>query len=414
MITTGLEVYEVGGAVRDRLLGLPVTEHDWVVVGATPEAMTERGFKPVGKDFPVFLHPETGEEYALARTERKVAPGYHGFQFQADPSVSLVDDLSRRDLRINAMACSPAGDIIDPYNGQADLADRKLRHVTDAFREDPVRVLRLARFAARLAPLGFSVATSTRALCQAMVTAGEVAALVPERVWQETAKALLAPAPEVFIRVLRDCGALIELLPEVDCLFGIPQPPNHHPEVDSGEHILLALQQSVRLESDLAERFSVLVHDLGKGITPADELPRHRGHEARGVPLVDALCDRLRVPNECRELAHGVTRYHLQCHRIRELRGETALALLEGLDAFRRPTRIESFLKACEADYRGRLGLEDRAYPQADYLREALRRCQAVAAKPFAEQGYTGSEIGKAIHAARVTALEALRAEQDQ
>ena len=412
MSAAGLQVYEVGGAVRDRLLGLPVHEHDWVVVGATPEAMTDRGFRPVGREFPVFLHPETGEEYALARTERKTGPGYHGFTFHASPSVSLTEDLARRDLTINAMAEAPDGTIIDPFNGRGDLESRSLRHVSDAFREDPVRILRLARFAARFAPLGFRVAGDTIALCREMVESGEVDALVPERVWQEMAKALMAPAPDAFIRTLRDCGALAVLFPEVDCLFGIPQPENHHPEIDTGEHILLVLQQAARLDGDLPARFAALVHDLGKGRTPAAELPRHRGHEARGVPLVEAISERLRVPSECRDLARGVTRYHLHCHRIRTLRPQTLLDMLERLDLLRRPARLDNFLLACEADYRGRLGLEDRPYPQADYLREALDRCRAVDASRFVEQGLKGPAIGEAIRHVRLEALRALRAEK--
>ena len=406
------QIYEVGGAVRDALLGLPVRERDWVVVGATPEAMTARGYRPVGREFPVFLHPQTGEEYALARTERKVAPGYHGFTFHASPQVTLAEDLGRRDLTINAMARDASGRIIDPHGGQADLQARLLRHVSPAFREDPVRILRLARFAARLEPLGFTVAPETVALCREMVDNGEVNALVAERVWQETAKALMARAPEAFIRVLRDCGALAVLLPEVDRLFGIPQPARHHPEIDSGEHVLLALAQSVRLAGNLPVRFSVLVHDLGKGLTPAAELPSHRGHEARGVPLVEAVCERLRVPGECRDLARAVTRYHLECHRVRELRPATLLRLLNGIDALRRPERLPDFLTACEADYRGRLGLEDRAYPQADYLREALSRCQAIHAKPFVDQGLRGPAIGEAMDKARIEALAGLRAQQ--
>ena len=411
--STEPKVFEVGGAVRDRLLGLAVHERDWVVVGATPESMTEQGFRPVGKDFPVFLHPESGEEYALARTERKIAPGYHGFTFHASPTITLEQDLRRRDLTINAMARDEAGHLIDPFNGQADLDKRLLRHVSDAFREDPVRILRLARFAARFAPLGFRVADDTMALCRDMVDSGEVDALVGERVWQELAKALMAPAPEVFIRVLRRCGALAVLLPEVDRLFGIPQPPRHHPEIDSGEHVLMALQQAARLEADLPVRFAVLVHDLGKGITPKAELPRHRGHEARGVPLVKALCERLPIPTACRDLAMGVTRYHLQCHKIRELRPETLLRLITGLDALRRPERLSDFTLACEADYRGRLGLEDRPYPQAAYLAEALRRCQAIDATPFVNDGLRGAEIGNAMERARLDALTDLRADPD-
>ncbi|MEX0449105.1 multifunctional CCA addition/repair protein [Spiribacter sp. 221] len=405
-----MEIYKVGGAVRDRLLGLPVHERDWVVVGATPEAMTDRGFRPVGREFPVFLHPETGEEYALARTERKTGPGYHGFTFHASPSVSLTEDLGRRDLTVNAMAEASDGTIIDPFGGRSDLECRRLRHVSEAFREDPVRILRLARFAARFEPLGFQVADDTMALCREMVDSGEVNALVPERVWQETAKALMAPAPDAFIRTLRECGALGVLFPEIDRLFGIPQPEQHHPEVDTGEHILLVLRQVARLDGDLATRFAALVHDLGKGLTPANELPRHHGHEARGVPLVDAISERLRIPSECRDLARGVARYHLHCHRVQTLRPQTLLGMLEGLDLFRRPTRLEGFLLACEADYRGRLGLEDRPYPQADHLRKALDCCQAVDASQFVAQGLQGPAVGEAIRDARLQALAALRA----
>ena len=405
------EIYEVGGAVRDRLLGLAVDEHDWVVVGATPEIMRERGFRPVGQAFPVFLHPRTGEEYALARTERKTAPGYRGFHFHASPSVSLTEDLARRDLTINAMARASDGTLIDPFNGRADLEARQLRHVSDAFREDPVRILRLARFAARFAPLGFRVAPDTLALCAEMVASGEVDALVAERVWQETARALMTPAPEAFIRTLRDCGALAVLFPEIDRLFGIPQPPRHHPEIDTGEHVLLVLQQAARLEASLAARFAALLHDLGKGLTPAAELPRHRGHEARGVPLVEAVCKRLRVPAACRDLARGVARYHLECHRVRELRAATLLELIEGLDLLRRPERLDDFLAACEADFRGRAGLAERPYPQAAYLRAALERCAAIDAGRFVAAGLRGPAIGAAVREARLEALEALPAQ---
>ncbi|KAF0281824.1 multifunctional CCA addition/repair protein [Spiribacter roseus] len=412
MTTAGLEVYEVGGAVRDRLLGLPVHEHDWVVAGASPEAMTERGFEPVGREFPVFLHPHTHEEYALARTERKTGPGYHGFTFHADPDVSLAADLGRRDLTINAMARAPDGSLIDPFHGYDDLKARRLRHVSPAFREDPVRILRLARFAARLAPLGFEVADETLSLCRGMVANGEVEALVPERVWQETAKALMAPAPDEYIRLLRDCGALAVLMPEVDCLFGIPQPARHHPEIDTGDHILRVLAQAVRLDADLATRFSALVHDLGKGVTPAEQLPGHRGHEARGVPLVKTLCERLRVPSACRDLALGVTRHHLDCHRVQALAADDVLALMEGLDLFRRPERLDPFLLACEADYRGRKGLEDRPYPQAEWLRTAFARCREVDASTFVEAGLSGPAIGRAIRSARIEVITRLQAQR--
>ncbi|PWG64918.1 multifunctional CCA addition/repair protein [Sediminicurvatus halobius] len=400
--------YLVGGAVRDRLLGLPVKERDWVVVGATPEAMAERGFRPVGREFPVFLHPETGEEYALARTERKVAAGYHGFTFHASPAVTLEQDLARRDLTINAMAEDPQGRRIDPYGGERDLAERRLRHVSPAFREDPVRILRLARFAARFHRLGFAPSPDTLELCREMVAAGEVDALVPERVWQELARALMEAVPSAFFRVLRDCGALARLLPELDRLFGVPQPPRHHPEVDSGEHVLLALDQAARLEAPLAVRYAVLTHDFGKAETPPEELPRHRGHEERGVPLAEAVSERLQVPKACRELARLVTRYHMHGHRLLKLRPASIVRLLERLDAFRRPERVDGFLLACEADARGRTGFEDRPFPQAACLRAAYDACKAVDPRPFVEQGLRGPEIAEAVHEARVRAVAAV------
>jgi len=405
----GLQVYLVGGAVRDRRLGREVTERDWVVVGASPAEMERRGFKPVGKDFPVFLHPQTKEEYALARTERKTAPGYRGFAFHAAPDVTLEDDLRRRDLTINAMAETPDGELIDPFGGAQDLERRLLRHVSPAFAEDPVRILRLARFAARYHDLGFRVASETLALCRQMVKAGEVDALVPERVWAEMAKALLEPAPDVFIQVLRDCGALARLLPEVDRLFGIPQPPQHHPEVDTGVHVLLALRQAARLSDDLCVRFAVLVHDLGKGTTPASELPRHRGHEHRGVPLVEAVCQRLRVPTACRDLGRLVAKLHLHCHMALELRPQTVLRLFEQLDAFRRPERVEQFVLACEADARGRTGLEDRPYPQRDYLHQAYAAASAVNGGQFAAQGLRGLKIAEAVRRERIARIAAVK-----
>ncbi len=403
---TGLETYLVGGAVRDRLLGRPVQERDWVVVGSCAQAMKARGFKPVGRDFPVFLHPDSGEEYALARTERKTGRGYHGFDFHAAPDVTLEQDLARRDLTINAIAQAPDGSLIDPFGGQADLAARRLAHVSPAFREDPVRILRLARFAARFQSLGFRVADETLALCRQMVAAGEVDALVPERVWQELSRALMEPAPSACIRVLRECGALARVLPEVDRLFGVPQRPQYHPEVDTGEHLLLALDQSARLQATLEVRFAVLMHDLGKGVTPAEILPGHQGHEAAGVPLVREVCARLRVPRACRDLALAVTRWHLHSHRALELRPATLLKLLEALDAFRRPERVDQFTSACEADARGRTGLEDRPYPQARFLRAARDAAAAVNARGFAEQGLQGPEIAEALRKARIEALQ--------
>jgi len=397
-----MEIYLVGGAVRDRRLGRTVTERDWVVVGATPEAMRERGFKPVGKDFPVFLHPETGEEYALARTERKTAAGYHGFEFHANPEVTLEEDLARRDLTINAMAEDPEGRLIDPFGGAADLEARILRHVSPAFAEDPVRILRLARFSARYAPLGFRVADDTLALCRRMVEAGEADALVPERVWQELARALMEDSPATFVTVLRDCGALARVLPEVDRLFGVPQPERHHPEVDTGQHLLLALQRSAALAAPLEARFAVLVHDLGKGLTPPAEWPRHIGHAQRGLKPVRAVCERLRTPRACRDLALAVTRDHLNCHRALSLKPATVVDLLHRLDAFRKPKRLDGFLVACQADAQGRRGLEERAYPEAEYLRQAFEAACAVDARPFVEQGLKGEQIREAIREEQV------------
>ena len=401
-----MKTYLVGGAVRDQLLNRPVHERDWVVVGATEEQMRALGFRPVGKDFPVFLHPETGEEYALARTERKSGHGYGGFTVYASPEVTLEQDLLRRDLTINAIAESAAGDIIDPYNGRADLEARLLRHVSPAFAEDPLRILRVARFAARYAPLGFSVAPETMTLMRSMVDAGEVEHLVAERVWKEISRALLEPRPDVFIEILRECGALKVLLPEVDCLFGVPQPPLHHPEVDTGDHILRALRQA---PAELAVRFAVLTHDLGKGITPESVLPSHRGHETAGLPLVQAVCERLRVPNPVKSLALGVCEYHLHSHKAFELRPQTILKLLRALDALRNPEKFEHFLQSCEADARGRLGLEDREYPQTDYLRAARAAAAAVSPKALMDKGFEGAELGKALDRERTAALAELK-----
>ncbi len=401
-----MQVYLVGGAVRDALLGRDVRERDWVVVGATPEQLQAQGYTPVGRDFPVFLHPETHEEYALARTERKTAPGYHGFAFHSTPDVTLKADLARRDLTINAMAQAVDGTLIDPYGGQADLEQRLLRHVSPAFAEDPVRILRLARFAARFAPLGFTVAPATQTLMRDMVQAGEVDALVPERVWQELAKALAEPTPAMFFRVLRDCGALGVLFPELEALFGVPQPAVHHPEIDTGVHTLMVVDQAARLSEDPVVRFAALVHDLGKGLTPPAKWPSHPGHEAAGVALVDGLCDRLKVPNNMRELGRLTSRYHLHCHRVESLRPRTILATLGALDAFRRPQRLEQFLLACEADYRGRAGLEQRPYPQAQLVRRAYAAAAAVAGGALAAQGLRGPEIGAALRRQRLAAIK--------
>jgi len=403
-----MEIYLVGGAVRDRLLGHEPRERDWVVVGASPEAMTERGYRPVGRDFPVFLHPETGEEYALARTERKTSPGYRGFVIHAAPDVTLEEDLQRRDLTINAIAQDQQGALIDPFGGRSDLEQRVLRHVSAAFNEDPVRVLRVARFAARFADEGFQVAPETMALMRQMVESGEVDALVPERVWQETERALGESRPSVYIEVLRECGALQRIFPELDRLFGVPQPPRWHPEVDTGLHMLLVLDQAAQLSESIAVRFAALVHDLGKGTTPPHLLPAHHDHGERGAKIIEQLASRLRIPNECRDLAVLVSRYHCLAHRAAELRADTILKLLEHLDAFRRPQRFEAFLVACEADLRGRTGFEHRAYPQATLLRAA---CDAGAAVEVDRSpGLSGEEIGRRLRQTRLQAVTAARA----
>lgn len=405
-----MKAHLVGGAVRDALLGRPCTERDWVVTGSTPEAMVDAGYKPVGKDFPVFLHPETGEEYALARTERKTGRGYHGFVFHTGPEVTLEDDLRRRDFTVNAMARGADGQLIDPLGGQADLDARVLRHVSDAFAEDPVRVLRGARFLAELAPWGFSVATDTLELMRQMVVAGEVDALQAERVWQETRRALMSDAPQKYFELLRDCGALVRIFPEIDALFGKPQPPKYHPEIDCGVHLMLVLEQAARLGLDEITRYAALCHDLGKGVTPEHILPSHRGHEAAGVPLVRAMSQRLRVPKAHRELAEVVAREHLHGHRAMELKPSTIQALFERLDAYRRPERVDQFVNACEADSRGRTGLEDKPYPQADYLRRCFAAAQAVSPKAIVARGVQGPAVGEELARARTAAIAAIDA----
>ncbi len=406
-----MQIYLVGGAVRDELLGLPVRERDWVVVGARPEDLTSQGYRAVGKDFPVFLHPDSKEEYALARTERKTGPGYRGFETRFSPDVTLEQDLERRDLTINAIARDPeTGALIDPFGGQRDLNERWLRHVSPAFVEDPVRVLRVARFAARFAPLGFRVAAETLALMQEIAARGELDALVPERVWQETQRALELPAPRRFFEVLREAHALAVIFPEVDQLFGVPQPEQWHPEIDSGLHTMMVLDQACKLSDDPVVRFAALTHDLGKGTTPKHELPSHRLHEHRGVDLIENLCERLRVPNAYRELAVIVSKHHLNAHRIMELRASTLLELLEKLDAFRRPDRFEGFVLACEADARGRKGLENREYPQAAFL----RRAREVAAKVKPDEtfaGLSGEQIAARLRQLRVAALKQCRSD---
>ena len=407
-----MQIYLVGGAVRDRLLGLPVRERDWVVVGSTPDQMEALGYRRVGRDFPVYLHPETQEEYALARTERKTGPGYRGFEVHSAPSVTLEEDLLRRDLTINAIAQTADGELIDPVGGRGHLEARLLHHVSDAFREDPVRILRVARFAARFHELGFRVAPATLHLMRGMAEGGELTALVPERVWQETASALGEPRPDVYVQVLRDCGALRVVFPEIDVLFGVPQPARWHPEVDTGVHVLLALRQAAELGFSTAVRFAILVHDLGKGTTPKEELPRHVGHEQRSVDLVVKMCERLAVPNRFRDLALAVARSHGLCHRALELRPDTLLRLLESLDAFRRGHRVTEFLDACEADARGRTGLESRPYPQRELVLAAWQAALAVNARTVAGSSAaepSGEALGEAIREARLAAVAATR-----
>ena len=403
-----MTVYLVGGAVRDKLLGLPVQDRDYVVVGVTPEEMVAQGFKPVGADFPVFLHPQTKEEYALARTERKSGRGYKGFTVYAAPDVTLEDDLRRRDLTINAMAEDESGALVDPFGGAEDLRQGLLRHVSPAFGEDPVRILRVARFAARFADRGFRVADETNVLMRAMVAAGEVDHLVSERVWAELERGLDTKTPSRFFEVLRDCGALVRLLPEIDALFGGPQPAEHHPEIDTGVHTLLVLEAAARLSDDPCVRFAALTHDLGKATTPKEKWPKHIGHEQRGVTLVRELCQRLRAPNEYRDLSVLVARYHLHCHRALELRPATVLEVLEALDVFRNPARLEKFLAACEADFRGRPGYEQKPYPQVERFRRAFEAASGVDAAGIAaaNQG-AGAQIGTKIREARSEAIAA-------
>lgn len=402
-----MKVYLVGGAVRDKLLGLPVQDRDWVVVGATPEQMVAQGYKPVGADFPVFLHPHTKEEYALARTERKQGHGYKGFTVYSAPDVTLEDDLRRRDLSINAMAEDEQGNLVDPYGGAADLKAGILRHVSEAFAEDPLRVLRVARFAARFADRKFRVAGETIALMRQIAESGELSHLVPERVWQEVERALGESSPARFFAVLRECGALAVLFPELEALFGVPQPAEHHPEIDTGVHILMVLDAAARLTPDAHARFAALTHDLGKGTTPREEWPKHYGHEERSAELVRQLCARLRVPNEFRDLAVAVARHHGVMHRIDELRPGTVLELIESVDFLRRPERLDPFLAACEADFRGRTGYEDRPYPQAAQLRRALAAVRAVETKRIAaETEGTGVQIAERIRQARIHAIK--------
>ncbi len=404
-----MKIYRVGGAVRDKLINYPSVENDWVVVGATPQKMVDLGYVPVGSDFPVFIQPQTGEEYALARTERKSGHGYQGFTFHADEDICLEEDLVRRDLTINAMAEDQDGSLIDPYGGQRDLRDKVLRHVSDAFTEDPLRVLRVARFAARYHHLGFCIAPETLALMTSITASGELDYLVAERVWRETERALSERSPDIYIQTLRDCGALKVLFPEVDCLFGVAQRADYHPEIDTGIHTLMALQQSVKLSDNSAVRFAVLVHDLGKGITPAHILPSHSGHEARGVALVDSLCDRLKVPNHFRQLALAVTEFHLMCHKALELEPEAILALLKGTGALKSSAKLEDFILCCEADARGRTGFEERDYPPADYLRAALGKVTAISIADLVASATDGAEIGRQLTLRRIACIAALK-----
>lgn len=399
-----MQVYLVGGAVRDHLLGHPYHEKDYVVVGATPEQLLAEGYQPVGKDFPVFLHPKTKEEYALARTERKSGVGYHGFQFFTDTSVKLEDDLIRRDLTINAMAMDENGTVYDPYGGQQDLQHKILRHVSDAFTEDPLRVLRVARFAARYATYGFKVAEETLQLMRKIAQSGELSALTPERVWKETSRALMEVHADVYFQILKDCDALEVLFPEINALFGVPQRPEYHPEIDCGIHTLMALKQACLANYALEVRFAVLVHDLGKALTPVDELPRHIMHEERGIPPVTQICDRLKVPTALKTLALIVCKEHLKCHQVKNLKPGTLWRLLQRLDVLRRPEKVEAFVQACECDAKGRLGLEQRPYPQAQYMLDAMQIVRNIRAQDLPEH-VSGPEIGEMLIQYRIDAL---------
>lgn len=403
-----LEVYLVGGAVRDELLGREVKDRDWVVVGATPQDMIDRGYKAVGRDFPVFLHPETREEYALARKERKTAPGYRGFAFEFSPDVTLKEDLLRRDLTINAMARRADGELIDYFGGRRDLEEGVLRHVSPAFAEDPVRLLRSARFRARY---GYGIAPETMTLMRAMVKRGEVDALVAERVWQELEGALAEPHPELFVETLRDCGALVRIFPEIDALYGVPQRPEYHPEIDTGVHVLMALARARELTDDPVVLFAVLVHDLGKALTPADELPGHRQHEIRGVEPLEELCQRYRVPTRYRDFARHVCRYHLHMHRLHELKPKTIVNLIESIGGFRDPRRIEQFAIACQADAQGRRGRENDPYPQAQLFRECFNAANGVPARDIAAGHSSGKAVGEAVFRARCAAVKKVLAD---
>jgi len=404
-----MKIYRVGGAVRDKLLNYPCFENDWVVVGSSPEEMIKLGYQPVGNDFPVFINAETGEEYALARTERKSGVGYQSFTFHTAPNISLEDDLIRRDLTINAIAEDEDGHIIDPYGGREDLSQKVLRHVSNAFVEDPLRVLRVARFAARYHHLGFTVAPETQTLMKSIVNSGELTHLAVERVWKETDRALCEQSPDLFIQTLRDCGALAALLPEVNNLFGVAQRADYHPEIDTGIHTLMALQQAAILSDKPAIRFAVLVHDLGKGITPDHILPSHSGHEARGLPLVKAVCDRLKAPNEHRQLAMTVTEFHLLCHKARELQPDTLLSLLKTVGALKSSTKLEDFLTCCTADAKGRTGFENSDYPSTPYLRAATKALQGIDISDIVNSGISGAEIGEQLALRQTDILQQLK-----
>lgn len=404
-----MQIYQVGGAVRDELLGFEVKDRDWVVVGATPEQMTDQGYKPVGKDFPVFIHPDTGEEYALARTERKTGPGYTGFAFDTSEEITLEQDLERRDITINAIAKDENGNLIDPFNGRRDLENKVIRHVSDAFVEDPLRVLRVARFAAQF---NFAIAGETQSLLKEISATNELHTLTPERVWVETEKALQTRQPRRYFEALRECNALAALFPEIDRLFGVPQPERHHPEIDSGVHTLMVLDQAASIAAEPEVRFAALVHDLGKGTTPQQAWPRHHGHEERGVKLINGLCDRLRIPRRYRELAVLVSRYHLDCHRINEMKATTVMRKLEGLDAFRRPERFDQFLLACEADARGRKGKEQQDYPQAGIFRKYRAACLTVTVSSEDIRNLKGTEIAEHLRAQRIEAIREVKREE--
>ncbi|AYH02717.1 multifunctional CCA addition/repair protein [Pectobacterium parmentieri] len=407
-----MKIYLVGGAVRDSLLSLPVTEKDWVVVGATPEHLLAQGYQQVGKDFPVFLHPVSHDEYALARTERKSGKGYTGFVCHAAPDVTLEQDLLRRDLTINAIARTEQGELIDPYHGRRDLENRVLRHVSDAFGEDPLRVLRVARFAARFAHLGFQIAEETMALMQKMVHEGELAYLTPERVWKETEKALGTSSPDVYFQVLRDCGALAVLFPEVDNLYGVPAPAKWHPEIDTGIHTMMTVAMAARLSPEIDVRFATLCHDVGKGLTPPELWPRHHGHGPAGVKLVEALCQRLRVPNPIRDLAKLVAEYHDLVHTVQVLQPKTLLKLFDAIDVWRKPQRLEQLALTSEADARGRAGFEENPYPQGDYLREAFRVAALVSSASVVADGFKGIDVRNELARRRIHALAEWKAQQ--